>query len=476
MSLICRGSWLVSIALSLSVTAQAQVLERLAEKSIEAPPVVPSLTGIAQAGFVYEPVFNSRMYLVEAGVGNPETVILVHGLGQNGYRDWRNVIPVLAQRYHVLAMDLPGFALSQKPKGRYSPTQYARVLQWLVSQNGHERVYLVGHSMGGAVALRYAASFPDTLHRVALVSVAGVLQRTAFLSHSSALPISSGTAPYIDSLPASVKEMAGDQLRQWSSQVLSFAESLPDPIKILRASDTAWSTLLDDQPNANAALALIGEDFTRAFAQVSVPALIVWGDQDPVAPPRTGVLLAGQLPQARRVVLRNTGHVPMAQPNAFNPLLLDFFAGNTVASEPATPSLQNGDLVCRNQRDQYYTGVFTAIDLRECDGAVLEDVQAESIVVTDSDVELRNVNVLSQKVALQVNQSRVNMTNGQLIGAIGILAHNSQLDLAGVTVRGSVSGIRASGPSSFIFSVSQLRSPAVNRTLHGVYEIGGTME
>ncbi|WP_049721135.1 alpha/beta fold hydrolase [Gilvimarinus polysaccharolyticus] len=462
----------VTLFLFAAITAQAQVLVRLAEKNVQVPAILPALTSVAQAGFVYEPVFNSRMYLVEAGVGHSETVILVHGLGENGYRDWRAVIPALAQRYHVLAMDLPGFGLSQKPSGRYSPTQYARVIQWLVSQTGQERVYLVGHSMGGAVSLRYAASFPETLHRVVLVSVAGVLQRAAFLSHSSALPIVSDGVPYINKLPTPIKDMAGEQLRDWGSRLLSYAERLPDPMAVLHASDTAWSGLLGDQPNANAALALVGEDFTQAFDQVAMPALIVWGDQDPIAPPRTGVLLEGQLPNAKRVVFNNTGHVPMSQADKFNTLLLDFLTAPIEPTQQDKRPLSSGDLTCHNLRDQHYTGVFNAIDLRGCNGAVLDTVQATSIYIADSDVELRNVKVLSQQVALTVNQSQVTMTNGELIGRKGIVVSASQLDLAGVTVRGSESAVSATEPSTVIFSVSNIHGPTINRAVHGVFELG----
>ncbi|WP_052481279.1 alpha/beta fold hydrolase [Gilvimarinus agarilyticus] len=468
--------WAFVLLSGLSNLAQARVLEKLSDTSVQTPPVIPSLTAIANAGYVHEPIFNSRIYLVEAGVQHKDTVILVHGLGQNGYRDWRGVIPALAQHYHVLAMDLPGFGLSQKPEGRYSPSQYARLLQWLISQTGQQRVFLVGHSLGGAVALRYAASFPDTLDRLVVVSVAGVLQRSAFLAHSSALPVSSGALPLTDQIPQSFKDIAGEQLRDWGKQLLSFAERLPDPIKLLRASDTAWSVLLGDQPNANAALALMGEDFTLALGQISTPTLIVWGDQDPVAPPRTGVLLEGQLRHAERVVLSQTGHVPMAHRDTFNPLLLEFLASTRVPEQSKPLSLSQGQLVCHEQKNQYFSGVFSEIELHNCDGAVLENVQAQSIYIDRSEVELRNVNVLSHKVALQVNQSQITMTNGQLIGAYGILADNSELDLAGVTVRGTEAAMSASGPSSFIFSVSKLRGPGLSRTLHGVYEIGASKD
>lgn len=469
--LFCYPWWL-SLTLCFSLTGHAQLLQQLGDKQIDTPELSSSLAAVAQAGYVYEPVFNSRMYLLEAGLEHRETVVLVHGLGQNGYRDWRTVIPALAQHYHVLAMDLPGFGLSQKPNGRYSPTQYARLLQWLISQSGRERVYLVGHSMGGAVALRYAATFPDTLHGVVLVSVAGVLQRSAFLSHSSARLIQGDGTGYIDKLPVTVKTLADGKLRDWGSRLLSFAEGLSDPLTLLYDNDTAWSLLLGNRPNMNAALALIDEDFTQALKTIQVPTLIIWGEQDPIAPPRTGVLLEEQLVNARRVTFANVGHVPMGQTQRFNELLLSFLSQPSITPSKPAPSLGGAKLMCRNLRNQYYSGVFTKIELHNCDGAILENIRADAIYIKDSDVHMRNVSVQSDRVALHVEQSRLSITNGQLIGRQAIVAAHSHLDLAGVTVHGHETAVKATGPSTFVFSVSHVQGPSLNRGAHGVFRLG----
>jgi pimeloyl-ACP methyl ester carboxylesterase len=68
-----------------------------------------------------EPVFDSEVLTVQAGQANAQTLLLVHGLGNNGFTDWLTVMPQLARQYHVIALDLPGFGYSAKPRGKYSP-------------------------------------------------------------------------------------------------------------------------------------------------------------------------------------------------------------------------------------------------------------------------------------------------------------------------------------------------------------------
>jgi len=446
---------------------QASVLQRLALPAHESPDFPRHLPETWQAGYVREPVFNSRILLVEAGRGQAETVILVHGLGQNGHRDWLNVMPELARHYHVLALDLPGFGFSDKPAGRYSPTQYARVLQWLVAATGRERVHLVGHSMGGAVALRFATSFPDQLERLTLVSVAGVLERSAFVQHSSALPLQ------WDSIPAPVRGLAAEPLRHWGGKLLDIANNLPDPTSLLHQYQGAWDALLGDSPNINAALALMEEDYTAALGQVTVPTLIIWGDQDPVTPMRTGELLANNLPTAELVVFPATGHVPMQHRGKFSELLLSHLSGKRQLQPlAALPTEPNEDLFCQGHNGQRFTGRYKAVKLIACKGVVLENLVADSIHLENAEVTLRNVRVTADKAALSAFNSQVKGTSVELRGEQAIRAGNSRLDLAGARLYGRHAAVVATEESRFIFSVSHTESPDYEGGLHGVYRLG----
>ncbi|MDQ2077872.1 alpha/beta fold hydrolase [Marinimicrobium sp. ABcell2] len=431
----------------------------------EASPVSGELPSGWQAGYVKEPVFNGRMLVVEAGHEHSQTVILVHGLGQNGYQDWKKVMPVLAQSYHVIAMDLPGFGYSDKSSGRYSPTQYARLLHWLYEQTGREQVSLIGHSMGGAVALRFASSFPDLLDNLVLVSVAGVLERSAFLHHRSENSLN------LEPLPDSVRQHAEYRLRRLSGKVLDLANQLPGPRELLQ-SDTVWNAVLKDSPNSNAALALIDENFNGVLNQISVPTLIVWGSEDPVAPLRTGRLLRAQIPDSELLIFDGTGHVPMARSVKFNQDVMDFLTGNRLPrQEAAAFEGPLEDLTCRGLNGVRYRGHYRTVRLINCRGIHLEDIHAQQIELVSSEATFLNVTVESEDVALKATGSAVKITNGTLAGEVGISAAHSRLDMAGVKVRGRESALVVNGASRLVFSISELHEPQGVTRVHGSYRL-----
>ena len=424
--------------------------------------------------FYLEPVFNSRMLVVEAGKPQAETVVLVHGLGQNGFKDWLNLIPVLEEKYHVVAFDLPGFGHSAVPSGRYSPDNYARIIGALLEDRGYDKVHVVGHSLGAAVTLRYASKFPEQVKNVVLVDAAGILDRTAFMKHSAEIPAS------VQNMPDAFKEMLV-QFKDWTGSLVELSAVSPDPTELLNRSDNAWNFIFSGTPNANAALALIETDFSSDIQNIPHPVLIIWGAADQVAPLRTGKVLASRLPDARLVVMPNAGHVPMhSHPEEFADLVLAGLnhtgvepasgsapAATTVASiDQAPPVLQ-----CKSRSLETYTGKFKSIHIDDCIGINLHGVTTEKLVIKHSVVELENVVVNAKEVALDVTESVITATNAQLTGSVGILANGSRLDLAGVTVVGEKLAVKVRNKSLFIFSISDLESPACRGSVHGAYSV-----
>src|SRR5918996_5424890 len=98
----------------------------------------------ASAEYVQEPVFGGQVALFRAGPRNAEPVVLVHGLGREAARDWSNVIPALAQRYSVYAVDLPGFGYSDKGNHLYSPENFARALDTVLAPRIAGRFTIIG--------------------------------------------------------------------------------------------------------------------------------------------------------------------------------------------------------------------------------------------------------------------------------------------------------------------------------------------
>src|SRR4051812_49845897 len=120
-----------------------------------------------------------------AGSGPP--VVLVHGM-VNSSRHWQPVAERLAERYTVIAPDLVGHGDSATPRGDYSLGAHATVIRDLLSALGIERATMVGHSLGGGVAMVFFWQFPERVERLALVSSGGLGENVSPLLRSIALP------------------------------------------------------------------------------------------------------------------------------------------------------------------------------------------------------------------------------------------------------------------------------------------------
>lgn len=414
-----------------------------------------------------EPVFGGNMLLVQAGQQNPQTLVLVHGLGQNGFTDWVSVIPQLAQRYHVISFDFPGFGYSSSPNGKYSPRNYARVLSGILTRHAKGRAIVVGHSLGGAVSLRFASEYPAQLDKLVLVDAAGILHRTAFVKHSA------GTRLKVEQMPGFLKETVA-RLNYFGNVAVEKLLSFPDPTRLLSANDTVWSSVLANRTNTNAAMALVEEDFSADIPKLQTPTWIIWGDADTVAPLRTGQTLARRLPQAQLLTMPGVGHTPMerATSQMFYPQLLRALNNDPLpAARPEAPSGVLSDLHCRGETDRLYSGHFREVIIEGCHAVKLLNVSAERIVIRDAIVQMLNVQVRAKGAALEVINSELLATAGEFNGDIAIRADNARIDVAGVKLEARRTAIEVQGLSRLIGSVNEIHSPAYTGPWQGSEEI-----
>jgi len=260
-------------------------------------------------------VFGGQMVVYEAGRGNAREIMLVHGIGQEAARDFRDHIAWLQKSFHVVAVDLPGFGASDKANVLYSPGNYARVLKHVAGRFMHGPFALVGHSMGAVVSLRYAATYPDDVLRLAVVDAPGVLHSSSttnqFLAHFGLefvrlppiRPIGSSTSPA-------------------SSRAAAAAEPRP---QIILSSAQLRQRLLGADPAKIAGLAVASENLQQELPKVRAETLVVWGAQDTLAPLRTGKVLVLKLPRARLAVIERAGHELMLEaPERFRAVLEPF--------------------------------------------------------------------------------------------------------------------------------------------------------
>ncbi|MGB0496497.1 MAG: alpha/beta fold hydrolase, partial [Kangiellaceae bacterium] len=208
---------------------------------------------------VQEPINGSELFFIEAGDVTKRPLLLVHGLGDLASIDWLNVIPSLEKDYHVFAIDLPGFGLSENKYFEFSPEQYSRVIHWFtqtVMSQTSQQPTLIGHSMGGAVSLYYAERYPETIDRLILVSAAGILERTSYLKHLSKLP--NGDTPLND-----IWLGFSRRIDHFSAKWVEKTGEIYDPTQLFKKSKALRRLMLKENPNLNAALALMDTNFSH---------------------------------------------------------------------------------------------------------------------------------------------------------------------------------------------------------------------
>lgn len=450
-------------------------------------PALGALPGAHESWFV-DAAFDARVHVLQLGRGTPGStpLVLVHGLGTAGMRDFVPLMPGLAADRQVLALDLPGFAGSGPGRPPYDPARYADlvarvVARYLGSASGGADagvsgplVDLLGHSMGGAIALQFAARHAGMLRRLVLVDVAGVLHKEAFVA--SQIRGRGDAVAAARDVPG-----LGDGMRETAD---GLATSLLGQVR--RLEPAPWvlelsADLTGAGPGTLAALALIDTNFAPAIEAVRAPTLILWGEQDTTAPLRTARLLEERLPHARLVVFPGVGHVPMASvaPEMLT-LITAHLASDAPAVGPGTPPQGDGAAPagpaglprskgagrCHGQAGQRFTGRYDSITLEDCARVQILDAQVGRLVVRESSVRVVRAQITAGVEAIDSNVTMTGVDIGPRPGGSALDLETSLLDLAGVTLRGYARALGRGG-STLLFSACRIEDERGVRYLHG---------
>ncbi len=419
---------------------------------------------------VSEPVFGGKAVVYETGLERKRTVVLVHGLGSEGARIWKDTITKLSTRFHVVAFDLPGFGGSDKGNRLYTPRAYVDFIQFVTSKFIDRPFALVGHSMGATISMQFAAENPDKVERLVMVDAAGVLHRTVFTSHLSHLGMQllPEVYPHQNEVMANIVRTTLGKLESGALAAHAVLES-----------ETARAKLLQANPTRIAGLALALEDYSTVIPKVMSPTLILWGQNDTIAPLRTGKLLAGMIEQARLQVIPGAGHSPMIdKADTFNGLLYkelarsdEDFALLTKEQSFRLPSYSDisaEEVECvEDSSEVIIEGDFKRVYIEDCSNVIVRNSHIGELNVHGSNVVVENTHV--RGLGMRIDSSFVEMTGGTVHGVKAIHTEDSILDLAGVKVTGLKTGVYAEGENQIYFSVSSLSSPLNKGSQHIAY-------
>ncbi|MDQ6751743.1 MAG: alpha/beta hydrolase [Actinomycetota bacterium] len=266
-----------------------------------------------------------RINLVELGDGPP--IVFVHG-HSGSWSNWLENLPHFAERHRVVAFDLPGFGHSEMPAQGVSIENYGRTVDAVMEELGVDQAAIVGNSMGGFVGAELALKFPHRVQRLVLVSAAGLATKyiglsAEFLRRRSVVAFARAVNTYASFPEARASTlMRRPRLRRaLLGMVAHHPDRLPVPISMELVRGTG-------KPAAADALdALLDYDYRDRLEDVRCPTLIVWGEDDRTVPVESAGEYERLIPGSRKVVLLDTGHVPMVErPVRFNALLDEFLA------------------------------------------------------------------------------------------------------------------------------------------------------
>src|SRR6187200_259079 len=130
--------------------------------------------------------------------GRGPVLLLLHGI-TNSSQTWQHVAPLLSERFTLIAPDLLGHGESATPRGDYSLGAHASGARDLLTALGHDHVTVIGHSLGGGIAMQFAYQFPERCERLVLVSSGGLGREVHLLLRAAALPGADYVLPLLSS-------------------------------------------------------------------------------------------------------------------------------------------------------------------------------------------------------------------------------------------------------------------------------------
>ncbi|MCW2842338.1 MAG: lip3 [Nocardioides sp.] len=268
--------------------------------------------------------------------GSGPVVLFIHGI-LGSQRQWTHLVDELDDDQRVLVPDLFGHGESEKPLGDYSLGAHAAAMRDLLDHLGIERVTLVGHSLGGGVAMQFYYLFPERVDRLVLVASGGLGREVNLLLRAATLPGAAQVLSVVASAP-----------------VLSRIEALGRG-----ASRVGWRPGADLGAIWRGFRSLADAESRRAFLATTravidiggqsisahdhlegalpIPLLIVWGSRDRMIPASHALSAQRAVPECRVEVFEGAGHFPhLEDPDRFATLLREFVAGGSPDQETTT--------------------------------------------------------------------------------------------------------------------------------------------
>jgi pimeloyl-ACP methyl ester carboxylesterase len=251
-------------------------------------------------------------------LGSGPALLLVHGISDHS-GTWAHLLPELAKRYTVIAPDLLGHGGSDKPRADYAAAAYACGMRDLLGVLDIDRVTVVGHSLGGGVAMRFAYQFPERCARLVLVASGGIGRGVHPLLRMASVPGADLALSLLTHLPGVPSLLPMLDFGPDARYARERYAALRDP-----AARTAFLRTLRSVVDVRGQVVTM---LDRCYLTRGIPTLLVWGSADRIVPAGHAHKAHQAMPGSRLEIFKDAGHFPhQTDPTRFVALLDDFIA------------------------------------------------------------------------------------------------------------------------------------------------------
>ena len=246
-----------------------------------------------------------RLHLRDTGPRDAPVLVMLHGFGSS-LETWDVWADQLSADHRVIRFDLPGFGLTgADPTGTYTDARTLSVLLALLDRLGVQRATPIGNSMGGRIAAAFAATHPDRVSKLVLVSPDGFASPGIEYDKKHDVPLMVRALPYtlpMFMLRPTLEAAYGDPSKMTQASLLRTRDMMLAPgVRRAVIARMQQTVLRDPRP---------------LLARITAPTLLLWGDKDALVPISNAQDYLAAMPSARRVTLPGVGHLPQEEASA----------------------------------------------------------------------------------------------------------------------------------------------------------------
>lgn len=237
-----------------------------------------------------------------------QSILLIHGFGGT-YSGLEGLSELLAEHHNILGLDLPGYGLSEPLKRKHTLKNYAHFLDDFCATTEFHKITVVGHSFGADIAIMFAAMHPDKVEKLVLVS-------PVLFGRKNVAQLGRFYYSFVAKMPPRIRHrLLHNHALTWLSTMSNFKQADKQTrAKVLR-DDYVNDHLMTDRPIIESYFSLLSTPFFKTASQITVPTLILAGDDDMLSPVDEMERLHNVIPDSKLQIIKASGHfLPIEEP------------------------------------------------------------------------------------------------------------------------------------------------------------------